>query len=91
MSLDVDATLGTVEARERFAEILNRAAVGKERILVTRRGKPLAVLVPVDDLEYLEQLEQANDLLAVKAAKEEMARTGEKGVPLEDVKKELGL
>jgi prevent-host-death family protein len=91
MALDVDATLTTVEARERFSEVVNRAAFGKERILLTRRGKPLAVMVPVADLEYLEALEEADDIRAVQAVKEEMARTGEKPVPLDEVLAELGL
>jgi prevent-host-death family protein len=91
MALDVDATLTTVEARERFSEVVNRAAFGKERILLTRRGKPLAVMMPVADLEYLEALEEANDVHAAKAVKEEMARTGEKAVPLDEVLKEFGL
>lgn len=91
MTLDVDATLTTVEARERFSEVVNRAAFGKERILLTRRGKPLVVMLPVADLEHLEALEEAEDIRAVQAAKEEMARTGEKGMPLDEVLEEFGL
>jgi prevent-host-death family protein len=91
MSLDFDATLTAEEARERFAEVLERAGRGKERILLTQGGEPLAVIVPVDDLEYLEELEDANDLHAARAAREEMARTGEKGVSLDEVLAEFGI
>ena len=48
------ATASASWARNNFAEILSRAAYGKERITIERRGRPLAVLVPVEDLEHLE-------------------------------------
>jgi prevent-host-death family protein len=75
MSLAVDATPGTVEARERIAEILRRAAGGKKRILVTRRGKLLAVLGPVDDLESLKKLEEVKKELGLRQA-------GLSGIPI---------
>jgi len=43
-------------ARAEFPEILNRVAYGKERIVVSRRGKPLAAMVPIEDLHLLERL-----------------------------------
>lgn len=51
------------QARAEFAELVNRVVYGGERIVVTRHGKPLAALVPAEDLarlEDLEQLEQAD-------------------------------
>ena len=48
------ATASASWARNNFAEVLSRAAYGKERITIERRGRPLAVLVPVEDLELLE-------------------------------------
>lgn len=89
MPHDVDATLSTVEAREHFSEVVNRAAFGKERILLTRRGRPLAVVVPVADLEALEALEEAEDVRAALQVKEEVARTGERPRAWEKVKEDL--
>jgi len=37
--------IGVAEARARFSELLRRAAAG-ERIAITRRGAPMAALVP---------------------------------------------
>ena len=34
------------EAKKRFSEILSRVAYGREQIVILKRGKPLAVLVP---------------------------------------------
>jgi prevent-host-death family protein len=36
------------EARERFSEAVNRAAYGRETIILTRRGKRIAAIVPFD-------------------------------------------
>lgn len=40
--------VSTAEARERFAELINRAAYGGERIVLTRHGKAMAVLMPIE-------------------------------------------
>jgi prevent-host-death family protein len=34
------------EAKKRFSEILSRVAYGREKIVISKRGKPLAILVP---------------------------------------------
>lgn len=49
--------MSTVDAREQLAEVVNRAAYGKERVILTRRGKPLAAVVPMEDVEALQRLE----------------------------------
>jgi prevent-host-death family protein len=43
------------QARAELAELVNRVGYTGERILLTRHGKPLAALVPVEDLEALER------------------------------------
>ena len=45
------------QARSQFGELMNRAVYGKERILLTRRGKVLAAIVPAEDIDILEELE----------------------------------
>jgi len=47
--------LNVSKAREVFPEIVNRAAYGKERTIVSRRGKDLAVLIRIEDLLLLER------------------------------------
>jgi prevent-host-death family protein len=46
------------EARKRFAEVITRAGHQGERVKVTHYGKTLAVIVPKDDLEKLEDCER---------------------------------
>jgi prevent-host-death family protein len=46
------------QARDELADLVNRAAYGHERIILTRHSKPVACIVPPEDLVKLEQLEQ---------------------------------
>lgn len=43
------------QARAELAELVSRVGYTGERIILTRHGKPLAALVPVEDLEALER------------------------------------
>jgi prevent-host-death family protein len=42
-------------AREELADLINRVAYGHERIVLTRHSKPVACIVPAEDLAVLEQ------------------------------------
>lgn len=75
------------QAREKFAEILNEVAFGNERVVLHRHGKPVAVVVSVEDWRKLEELEDRTDLAAAKKALAD--RT--KAVAWKSVKEELGL
>jgi len=46
--------MSTVEARENFSEMINQAAYGNERVVLTRRGKPLVAVVSLQELQNLE-------------------------------------
>jgi prevent-host-death family protein len=76
----------TVEARNHFGDVINRAAYGKERVILTRRGQELAAVVPIEDLELLQKLEDHLDLEAIQEALKESQT-----VPWDQVKAELGL
>jgi prevent-host-death family protein len=75
------------EARESFADIVNRVAYRNERVLVTRRGKPIAALIPMEQVEFLERTEDEYDLREALDALADPAN----GVtyPLEEVEAEL--
>lgn len=47
-------TITTVAARENFAELINQASYGGRRVILTRRGKPVAALVSLHDLHSIE-------------------------------------
>jgi prevent-host-death family protein len=46
------------QAREDLADLINRVAYGHERIILTRHSKPVACIVPPEDLARLEEREQ---------------------------------
>jgi len=83
--------ISTVDARDQFSEIVNKAAYGKERMIVTRRGKALAALIPIEDLRILEEMEDRKDVEDAKNILAEVKAKKEKPVPYEKVRKELGL
>ena len=43
--------MSTVEARENFSEMINQAAYGNQRVVLTRRGKPLVAVISLQELE----------------------------------------
>jgi prevent-host-death family protein len=77
------------DARQQFAELVNRAAYRGERIRVERHGKPIAAIVPIEDLDWLERLEDAVDLQAARDALADPQNAVP--IPWGQVKSELGL
>lgn len=54
-SEDVSEEIPVTEARAQLSELINRVGFGKERIVLTRHGKPLVALVPAEILEGLNE------------------------------------
>jgi len=70
----------TVPAREfrtHLAELLDEVADRREHVTVTRRGRPTAVLVPVDEYQALEEtaeiLSDENTLAAIRRGLDDLA------------------
>src|SRR5260370_41951804 len=61
-------TLDATKARDEFADTINRAAYGKERVILTRRGRELAAVGPIEDVRLLEGLEGRPGLQDARAA-----------------------
>jgi len=87
-------TVTSEELRLGLGELINRVRYRNERVRVTRRGKPVMALVPMEDLELLERvldaLEDEADLPVVTERLKRFEETGE-GVPWEQIKAERGL
>jgi prevent-host-death family protein len=73
------------EARQNFSDILNRAAFGRERVIIHRGKKPVAAIIPIEDYNFLEQLEDRIDI------REARKRVNEPTIPWTKIKKDLGL
>jgi prevent-host-death family protein len=46
-----EETINVAEAKKHFSELLGQVAYGKKHILITKRGKPMARLVPADEAD----------------------------------------
>ena len=85
------AHLNVAEARSGFSEIVNGAAFGGRRTVISRNGKEVAAVISIEDLHLLERLIEAEaDRQDIEAARTAMTEPG-KNINLEDLKKELGL
>jgi prevent-host-death family protein len=76
------------EAREKFAEVLDRAAHG-ERVVVTRHRKAKVALVPIADVELLESLEDEIDLELARAARARAEKEGT--IPFDQILRDLDI
>jgi prevent-host-death family protein len=77
--------------RDTFSDTLNRVAYRGERIVLCRRGKDLAAIVPIADLKLIQKLEDEIDL---KEARKALAAAGRKGlrpIAYERVRERLGI
>jgi prevent-host-death family protein len=81
--------LSVQEAGEHFSDLIQRVAEEKERILVTRDGEQLVAIIPIEDLELVEAIEDKIDLQEARAALQEVQEKGT--IPLEALLKELDL
>lgn len=81
--------ISAADARKQLAELLSRAAYGKERFVVTRHGKEMGAIVPVEDLDLLERLKQFAARKEVQAALRDIEEEGT--ASWDAIKKSLGL
>ena len=79
----------TAEARKNMAELLNRAAYGKERFVVTRHGKGLVAIVPLEEVTLLDRLRALLSKRDLEAALTAMNESGTSS--WDDVRKDLDL
>jgi prevent-host-death family protein len=61
-------TISVSKMKDELSEVLNRAAYGHERVVIASRGRPKAAVISIEDLELLEELE---DALAARQAVED--------------------
>lgn len=80
--------INTTDIRKELSDTLNRVAYKGERIVLHRRGKDVACLIPMEDLNLLEALE---DQLDVEEVKRRLADPKEVPVSYKKARKELGL
>ncbi len=75
------------EAREHFTDVINEVAYAGKRIVLTRKGKEMVAIVPLEDLVTIEHLEDKIDILAARKAEEDIKTNGT--ITLSELRKEL--
>ncbi len=84
-------TVPVRELRSNLSELLDDVADRRDHVLVTRNGRPAAVLVPIDEYEALEEtseiLSDPDALAALEAGLAEISR--DETVTLEELRSEL--
>ena len=83
--------LAAHKRQETFSHSLTRVVTKRERVVVHRRGKAVAALIPLEDLALLEELEDQKDIEEYRATKAEWEHEGRKTVPWAKIKADLGL
>ena len=81
------------EARAKLSELLDELETRHEHVVITRNGRPAAVLVPAEEQEIMEEtleILQDEELLRALRESEEDVRSG-RVTPLREVRRELGL
>lgn len=79
-------TVNSAKARSTFSEILNETGFGGRRIVVTRKGKAIAAVVSIQDLEAIQAIEDEKD---ISEAKRILSDPKSEFIPWEQAKREL--
>jgi prevent-host-death family protein len=80
------AKMSTSTARTKFSELVSKAEFAKERTILVRRKKPVAAIVPIEDIELLERYEDELDVREIRKARKEKGT-----ISLAEVKRKLGM
>ena len=80
--------MSAIDAKEQLADLINRVSHNKDRIVLTRRGKDVAVLISMEDLTTLLAAQDKQDLQDATNALTEARQLGIK--TLEQLKTDIG-
>lgn len=60
----------SAQARDQFPDLVSQATYAKKRTIITRRGKKVAAIIPIEDLERLQEIEDREDIKKIEYALE---------------------
>jgi prevent-host-death family protein len=85
-------TVGVRDLANRASAVLDELEQGGQPVIVTRRGRPVAVLSAIDADEFYDYLlAHSPEFVAGRRAAEERFARGEYGQPLDDALAELDI
>ncbi len=73
-----------------LSELIAKSAYAGERFVITKRNKPVAALVSLEDLRIIEQHEQRQGLASITGKWKDFEEVGEQIEDLRQVRKDSG-
>ncbi|MBA7674372.1 hypothetical protein ES703_82586 [subsurface metagenome] len=58
----IDSNISVAEAKSHFSEYISKVAYADKRIIITKRGKPIAALVSVEEIKKLKSSKEVKGL-----------------------------
>lgn len=59
------STVSVADVKSHLSELIAKSAFARERFVITRRNKPVAALVSLEDLQIIEQYEEKQGLSSI--------------------------
>ncbi len=81
--------IAITQVRNDLSNVVNRAFYINERTIIAKKGKNVAAVISMEDLEFLKNLEEAEDMVLAEMADEAMKEPGE-NISLKEMKKHFG-
>jgi prevent-host-death family protein len=91
LSVKEDTTVvGITELRKMIPEILKK--IKQEKVILTRRNRPIGILVDYEEYERMEKMIEAfEDQILGKLAKERASRKDKRTIDLEEAERRVGI
>ena len=83
----MSTVVSSSEVRRNWSDFLTRASYGKERIRIERSQKVAVGIVPVEDVDLLEALDDFIDILDAREAAADARKNGT--IPWDEFRREL--
>jgi len=61
-------TVSVAEGKREFSRLLRDTSEKKEEIIVTKRGKPVAVIIPYDEFQYSMRMDGYRKIMRAREA-----------------------
>jgi prevent-host-death family protein len=82
--------VSVAETKSHLSEIIAKSAHGHERFIITRRDKPVAAIVSLDDLKIIEQYQERQGLATVASSWPDFEEVAKALLDLTELRKQGG-
>ncbi len=82
--------VSVAHAKSHLSELIAKSSYGHERFVITRRNKPVAALVSLDDLRVIEQHEERQGLISIAGKWHDFEEVAENLEDLQQLRKDGG-